>query len=192
VRVLLHACCGPCLLEPFDALEEHEVDVLFANPNIAPAEEYARRRDTLKEHAEAHGIAWSETPYEPSLWGEAVAGVEQGPGERCARCFLLRMRITASAAAASGYDAFATTLTVSPYQDQDAVRAAALSAAEDAGVDYFELDVTARYQEATRRSRELGMYRQRYCGCEPSISEAEETRRRRREERRAGSRYTTR
>jgi len=190
--VLLHACCGPCLLEPFDALEEHEVEVFFANPNIAPAEEYAQRRDALKVHAESNGIAWSETEYEPSLWSEAVAGVEQDPGERCPRCFLLRMRLTAREAAAGGYDAFATTLTVSPYQDQDAIRAAARSAAEEAGVDYLELDVADRYQEATRRSRELGMYRQRYCGCEPSIAEAEETRRRLREERRDRSRYTTR
>jgi hypothetical protein len=191
MRVLLHACCGPCLLEPFDALERHDVDVLYANPNIAPAEEYELRRDALEEYAGEHGIEWREIPYEPSSWQEAVEGVEGDPTERCPRCFALRMRITAREAAARGYDAFATTLTVSPYQDQEAVRAAARTAAEEAGVDYFELDVADRYHEATRRSRELGMYRQRYCGCEPSIVEAEETRRRSREKRR-GSRYTTR
>jgi predicted adenine nucleotide alpha hydrolase (AANH) superfamily ATPase len=186
--VLLHACCGPCLLEPFDALEGDRVDVLFANPNIAPSEEYRLRRDALREYADSHGIAWRETEYEPGLWREAVAGVEDDPHERCPRCFLLRLRMTAKEAAAGGYDAFATTLTVSPYQDQDAVREAARVAAQEAGVDYLDLCLADRYPEATRRSRELGMYRQRYCGCEPSMAEAEETRRRRREERRRGSR----
>jgi predicted adenine nucleotide alpha hydrolase (AANH) superfamily ATPase len=96
--------------------------------------------------------------------------------------------MTAREAAAGGYDAFATTLTVSPYQDQDAIREAARVAAREAGVDYLDLDLADRYPDATRRSRELGMYRQRYCGCEPSIAEAEETRRGLREERRRGSR----
>ena len=68
------------------------------------------------------------------------------------------------------------TLTVSPYQDAAAIRDAGNSAAADASLGYVDTDFTSRYREAVERSRELGMYRQRYCGCEPSRLEAEESR----------------
>jgi predicted adenine nucleotide alpha hydrolase (AANH) superfamily ATPase len=86
-----------------------------------------------------------------------------------------------------GFDAVATTLTVSPYQDPDAVREAGEAACVEAGVRFLVTDFRDRYREATRRSRELGMYRQNYCGCEPSRREAEEAREQRRLERRAAS-----
>jgi predicted adenine nucleotide alpha hydrolase (AANH) superfamily ATPase len=72
-----------------------------------------------------------------------------------------------------GFDAVATTLTVSPHQDADAIREAGESAAREAGVAYLDTDFTERYPEATRRSRDLGMYRQNYCGCMLSELEAE-------------------
>lgn len=188
MRLLLHACCGPCLLEPLDALAaEHDVTVVYANPNIHPAEEYARRRDTLLAYARDAGIRVVELPYEPAAWERAVAGHEDDPAERCPRCYRLRLGMAAEAAAEGGYEAIATTLTVSPYQDQDEVRAAGERAADAAGVAYEHRDFRDRYPQATRRSRELGMYRQRYCGCAPSEAEAERDRARRRESRRAGA-----
>ena len=187
MRVMLHACCGPCLLEPYDALAaEHDVTVCYANPNIHPAAEYARRRDTLLDYARAAGITVIEVPYEPDRWDEAVAGVEDDPSQRCRRCFALRLGMVAEEAARCGYDAVATTLSVSPYQDPGAIVDAGESACAAAGVRFLVTDYRDRYPRATRRSRELGMYRQNYCGCAPSEREADEVRERRRRERRRG------
>lgn len=184
MKVLLHACCGPCLLEPYDALAaEHKVSVCYANPNIHPAEEYARRRDTLLEYARAVGIDVRELPYEPRAWEAATAGLARP--ERCHACYRLRIGLVAAEAARDGFDAVATTLTVSPYQDPDAIRAMGEEACAAAGVAFCVTDFRERYPEATRRSRELGMYRQNYCGCLPSKAEAEAERAARKAARRA-------
>lgn len=175
MRVLLHACCGPCLLEPYDfyaADQGHDVEVVYANPNIHPVAEYERRRDVLLDHAGQAGIPVCEVAYDPAEWMRAVAGVERDQASRCRACFGLRMRLAATEAASGGFDAIATTLTVSPYQDLQAIREAGEQAAREAGVVYLHHDLTGRYREATRRSRELGMYRQNYCGCLLSELEA--------------------
>ncbi len=187
MKIMLHACCGPCLLEPYDALAaEHEVRVLYANPNIHPADEYQRRRDTLLAYAAESSIPLDVLPYEPNEWSAAVAGVEDDPSQRCPRCFELRLGIAARHAKAEGFDAVATTLTVSPYQDPEAIREAGESACFDAGVAFLVTDFRDRYADATRRSRELGMYRQNYCGCRFSQKEAEAEREERRRRRREG------
>ncbi|MDO8880796.1 MAG: epoxyqueuosine reductase QueH [Coriobacteriia bacterium] len=181
MRILLHACCGPCLLEPYDALAEGaEVAVCYANPNIAPAEEYVRRRDTLRAYAAQEGIAVTELPYEPQRWAEAVAGAGDDRAARCRACYELRIGMVAVEAARCGYDAVATTLTVSPYQDPVAIREAGEAACARAGIRFLPTDFRERYPEATRRSRALGMYRQNYCGCAPSAVEADRDRAERR------------
>lgn len=188
MKVLLHACCGPCLIEPLEALAAgNEVEVVYANPNIHPEEEYLRRRDTLLTYAEEHGWPVRVLDYTPDSWDAAVAGAERDPARRCTECYLLRLSLAASEAAAGGFDAFATTLTVSPYQDPDAIREAGEAAAASYGVRYLHADFRDRYPEATRRSREAGMYRQNYCGCRYSREEAESARAERRL-RRAGIR----
>jgi hypothetical protein len=182
---MLHACCGPCLLEPYDALAAGgEVVACYANPNIHPASEYERRRDTLLGYARDAGIGVIEVPYDPGLWQRATAGTDGDRAARCRACYRLRIGLTAHEAAARGFDAVATTLSVSPYQDAAAIRAAGQAACAEAGVRFIDADYRGRYPEATRRSRELGMYRQNYCGCAPSMAEAEADRERRREERR--------
>ncbi|HEX9093625.1 MAG TPA: epoxyqueuosine reductase QueH [Coriobacteriia bacterium] len=188
MRIMLHACCGPCLLEPYDALSErNEVRVAYANPNIQPLEEYEKRRDTLLAYARERGIRVDELPYEPGAWAAAVAGLEDRAGERCRACFRVRLGLTAEHAALCGYDAVATTLTVSPYQDPDAIREAGEDACARAGVGFLVTDFRDRYGEATRRSRELGMYRQDFCGCRYSRDEAEQGRARRRARRETGA-----
>ena len=173
MRVLLHACCGPCLLEPYDVIAETaEVTVCYANPNIYPPEEYERRRDTLLEYAGESDIDVIELPYAPEAWARAVAGTENDKAARCRACYRLRIGLVAEEAARGGYEAVATTLTVSPYQDLEGVREAGEDACACTGVTFLVTDFRERYPEATRRSRELGMYRQNYCGCAPSMAEA--------------------
>jgi epoxyqueuosine reductase len=181
MRVLLHACCGPCLLEPYDALSaEHDVDVVYANPNIHPIQEYRRRRDTLVSYAVVRGIEVFEAPYDPPAWMRAVAGLEQEPGARCCECFRVRLGQAADVAVERRYEALATTLTVSPYQDADAIRDAGREVSAQRGLTYLDTDFRDRYADATRRSRALGMYRQDYCGCMLSDMEAEPRREQRR------------
>jgi len=174
------------LIEPLDALAQSadEVLIVFANPNIHPVEEYERRRDTLVAYADSVAASVVEVPYDPALWIAEVGSVADDPQARCRRCYRLRMRLTAQVAAAEGCDAVASTLTVSPYQDADAIEAEAIDAAEAVGLRYVGSDFRARYSEATRRSRELGMYRQNYCGCILSDIEARQARAARRAERR--------
>jgi epoxyqueuosine reductase len=173
-RLLLHACCGPCLLEPLEALlgEADSITVVFANPNIHPAEEYRRRRDTLIEHARRVGIDVVELPYDRDAWEAQVAPLASAGEERCRACYRLRLGMAARYAAGNGFDALATTLTVSPYQHHGAIREEGQRAALSAGVTWIDRDFRDRYREATVRSRELGMYRQNYCGCVFSQEEA--------------------
>jgi predicted adenine nucleotide alpha hydrolase (AANH) superfamily ATPase len=186
MRLVLHACCGPCLLEPYDALAASgdEIRVVYANPNIHPREEYERRRDTLLAYAHARGIVVDELAYDTDAWDAAVAGLQDDPVRRCRACFRVRLGAAARHAAELGYDAVATTLTVSPYQDPEAIRDAGEEVCAEAGVEFVLTDFRDRYPEATRRSRELGMYRQNYCGCRYSDAEAAQAR----ELRRAGKR----
>ena len=181
MKLLLHACCGPCLLEPYDALvaDGNEVRVAYANPNIHPRAEYERRRDTLLEYAGAQGIEVDELAYDTDAWDKAVGGLENDPARRCRACFRVRLGAAARHAAEIGCDAVATTLTVSPYQDPEAIREAGEEVCAAAGVSFLVTDFRDRYPSATRRSRDLGMYRQNYCGCRYSEAESAKARERR-------------
>lgn len=247
MRMLLHACCGPCSLEPSRILREegHEITIFYANSNIAPDEEYAHRLETLRSWAEPAGFAVSEGVCDRDAWqrtagriGEAaleearerVAGgcdrgrsschlddVTEGPspvtsgesrgfgrfGEltldeaaalavdpekraaRCRACYRLRLEEAAQQAAEGGFEALSTTLAVSPYQYTDIIREELERAAAQAGVRAVFEDFRPFYPEATRRSRELGMYRQNYCGCAISDLEASAERAERKAERKA-------
>lgn len=182
MRLLLHACCGPCLIEPLDALkaDADTLTVYYANPNIHPAEEYERRRDVMAEYAVAQGVDVVEAPYDLARWMIAVGPLADSGAERCRACFRLRLEDSARYAADNGFDAIATTLTVSPYQDGAIIAEEGQRAARAAGIAYVHQDFRERYPEATRRSREMGMYRQNYCGCAFSQVEAEQARAERR------------
>lgn len=182
-RLLLHACCGPCLIEPLEslAIEAESVTIVFSNSNIHPAEEYERRRDTLIAWATPLGVDVVELDYEPDEWASTVGPLAGAGVERCRACYALRLGAAARYAAENGFDALATTLTVSPYQDALAIAQEGARAAASTGIAYVDRDFRAHYAEATRRSREAGMYRQNYCGCVFSAEEA----RRDREERKA-------
>lgn len=180
MKLLLHACCGPCSLEPTRLLRAagHELTILYANSNIAPADEYARRLSTLQEWAADEGLPVIEGPYNPAAWeasagrvGEAANNPERRRA-RCRACYRLRLEETAQRAAAEGYDGIGTTLSVSPYQYTDIIQEELERAATAAGVKAVFEDFRPFYDEATRRSRDLGMYRQNYCGCHFSDAEA--------------------
>ncbi len=194
VRVLLHACCGPCASACAPRLREegHDVALFFSNCNLDTADEFARRLAAARTLGAADGMDVIADAYDHADWLERVArGFEREPekGARCARCFRYSLARTAAYAAAHGYEAFTTSLTVSPHKVSSAVFAAGADAAWGAsaapcggvsspaprflGIDFKK---GGGFLRSLKRSAELGLYRQFYCGCEFS--------RRRRTERR--------
>lgn len=174
-RMLLHACCGPCSLEPTRIFAEEGVDfaIHYSNSNIFPPEEYERRLETLKEHVSGpRGIDMAEGVYDPDAWEREVAVHGTDREARCRACYRMRFEQTALAAEKGGFDTISTTLTISPYQFTDIILEELEAAAARHGLRADARDFRTSYKEATRISREKGMYRQDYCGCRFSVAEA--------------------
>jgi predicted adenine nucleotide alpha hydrolase (AANH) superfamily ATPase len=190
-KILLHVCCGPCSTVPLRLFTEAAASfsALFDNPNIQPTEEYERRLATFRSFAEPLGVAITEGSYDPDGWDRAIgdlAGVYpliEGDASwednharravRCQACYAYRFERLAARAEEQGFTAIATTLSISPYQFTDIMAAELLAAAKRRGLTSTFVDYRAFFSESTRRSRELGMYRQNYCGCRWSKTEAE-------------------
>lgn len=166
MKLLLHACCGPCACYPTQALTDEGVDftLLFYNPNIHPYKEFKRRLAALRELAEkkSYRLILDKTyPLE-----ECVAGMlAERPGPRCAFCYRIRMRYAAAYAKEHGFDAFSTTLLYSPYQKHELLVQEGRATSEAFGLPFVEYDWRPHYQEGVDLSLELGLYRQPYCGC---------------------------
>lgn len=187
-RLLLHACCAPCSLEPVRLLIEEgfEPTICWTNPNIQPRDEHDRRLAELRRWTAANGIPLIEADEDYGAWERGVAPIGAHERERrCRACYALRLAEAVRVARAEGFDHIATTLAVSPYQLFDTCNDVLTRLASAQGLTPVIRDFRPWYPEATRRSRELGMYRQNYCGCRFSAAEAALDRIRLREERRA-------
>ena len=203
MKMLLHACCGPCSLEPVRLLSERGCNMViaYANANIAPRDEYDRRFSELRKFADSQGIRVLEGIYDPAEWeksagviGESLAGKcdisdftrdvdtvselldDEHRQARCRACYRQRLEEAARMAIDAGCDTLSTTLAVSPYQFTEVIREELERAAANAGLNSYFEDWRPYYDNATARSREMGMYRQNYCGCRFSIAEGEATR----------------
>ena len=165
MKLLLHACCGPCACYPTKMLKSQDVDftLLYYNPNIHPYKEFKRRLSALRELAEKQDyrlIIDKTYPLE-----ECVKGMLKEPVVRCAFCYRMRLRYTAKYAADHGFTAFSTTLLYSPYQKHELIVQTAKAAEEEFGVEFYYQDWRPYYQEGVDISLTLGLYRQPYCGC---------------------------
>ncbi|MCL1919759.1 MAG: epoxyqueuosine reductase QueH [Kiritimatiellaeota bacterium] len=169
MNLLLHTCCAPCATHCVSTLRErdHAVTLFFSNANIAPAEEYARRLDAVRTLAERWDVPLivDETRHDDWL-ADVAAGFETAPerGERCARCFRYSLSRTHRAMTAQGFDAFATSLTVSPHKPTPLIFGIgqAIGGAQFLAMDFKKGD---GFRHSVRLASELGLYRQRYCGC---------------------------
>jgi len=164
-RVLLHACCGPCAVMCVEALREEglEPSLLWYNPNIHPYTEYVLRRDSLSTfaaQAEVEVSVLDEYGLRPFL-----AAMGPDVENRCAVCYSMRMDRVAHFAAENGFECFATTLLISPYQKYEQIIEAGERAAKAHGVAFFERDFRPLFREGQRAAKEMGLYRQKYCGC---------------------------
>ncbi|MBO4913518.1 MAG: epoxyqueuosine reductase QueH [Butyrivibrio sp.] len=209
-KLLLHACCAPCSSHCLEYLREFfDVTVFFYNPNITESEEYHKRvleekrlieaynkqvdeQDFEGMHSDEHArkIGIIEGEYDPKEYLDAVRGYEDIPegGERCRKCFELRLRKTAEIAAKEGFEYFTTTLTISPLKNADVLNEVGVQAAEYVngkkasdgempGREIAFLPSDFKKKEGYKRSIELsqkfGLYRQDYCGCGFSKAERE-------------------
>ncbi|MFA4964044.1 MAG: epoxyqueuosine reductase QueH [Thermoleophilia bacterium] len=175
--LLLHACCGPCASVAVPAWRERGCEPVawFDNPNIQPAAELERRRESMRRFSRAAGLQLLESGsggQEPG-WQAWRATLGEAVGdERCGACLRLRLGATAAAAARLGVPRFSTTLSVSPYQRHDLIVAAGEEAAAAHGVAFAYLDLRGGFATSYAESRRLGLYRQPYCGCAASKWEA--------------------
>jgi predicted adenine nucleotide alpha hydrolase (AANH) superfamily ATPase len=182
-RLLLHSCCGPCSTVPLERLgHDYDLTVFFYGPNIHPEEEYRLRLEGQRTVCRQLGVELVEGSYYPAEWERAVGPHRDLPegSLRCESCYRLRMIQTARLARERGFDFFSVTLTVSRHKNSKVLERIGREVAQAEGVAYLAEDFKKRdgYNQSVRRSKDLGLYRQDYCGCQISRAEAQERRRR--------------
>ena len=186
----MHICCANCSINPVTKMtaEGHEVTGLWFNPNIHPEDEYQKRRQAVRELQQAKGInIIYEGAYGLDEFNEALKDTPLTRPERCAVCYRMRMLQTARKCAEGGYDAFTTSLLISPYQAHDVLIEEAEAAADKFNVKFHYEDFRTIWREGQTLAREQGFYRQYYCGCIYSRNERDEERARAKREKREKS-----
>ena len=172
--MLLHCCCGPCSSSVLEYLTKHfELTLLWYNPNIYPEDEFERRYDAfmkliadmgLEDRVDVIREDWRSEEYFARIKG---FGDEDEGGERCARCFALRLEETARIAKEQGFDYFCTTITLSRHKNAVLINELGEQVARDFGVAWLPSDF--KKKDGENRSVELceqyNVYRQLYCGC---------------------------
>lgn len=172
--LLLHSCCAPCSSYVLEYLSEYfKITVLYYNPNIFPLEEYKYRIEEQRRLIDSlpakNPISFIPTEYEPEKFYEAVKGYENIPegGERCFKCYELRLREAVLYARRGDFDYFTTTLSISPLKKADKLNEIGLRLEKEYGVKYLCSDFKKKngYKRSVELSAEYGLYRQEYCGC---------------------------
>ena len=172
--LLLHACCAPCSTASLEYLVKYfDITLFFYNPNISSAEEFGKRLNELKRFTEecpfAKDIKIISPEYNHLEFLNVVTGLENAKegGARCEKCFRLRLNKTAEQAEKSGFEYFATTLTISPLKNAEKINLCGEGAVVG-NVIYLPTDLKKRerYKRSIELSREYGLYRQSFCGCE--------------------------
>jgi Uncharacterized protein conserved in bacteria len=173
-KLLLHSCCAPCSSAVLEYLSPHfDITLFYFNPNITPEEEYRKRVAELhrlvREAPSPNPVRIVEGRYDTGEFFEMARGLEDLPegGERCAKCYRLRLEETAKKAAAESYEYFTTTLSVSPYKNAQKLNSIGAELGERYGVKYLLSDFKKKngYHRSIELSARYGLYRQNYCGC---------------------------
>lgn len=165
MKVLLHICCGPCAIYPVKEMRSSGVEVtgLFYNHNIHPYTEYRLRMEALKKYAEM--VELDVIYREEYRLEEFLSRVAGEPEARCAYCYRSRLEETARSAAELGFPFFSSTLLYSRYQNQEMIREFGVKLGDRYGVKFHYEDFRTGWQQGIDLSKEMGLYRQKYCGC---------------------------
>ncbi|MBN1663325.1 MAG: epoxyqueuosine reductase QueH [Deltaproteobacteria bacterium] len=165
MKLLLHICCAPCTIYPLGVLkkEGHDLCGLYYNPNIHPYLEYKKRLDTLKAFAEEEGLTL--IPQKDYSMENFLRNVVFREEDRCSYCYYERLNYASHIAKRGKFDAFTTTLLYSKYQKHEMIMAIGNSVAKKRGIPFYYQDFREGWSDGVRISKEMGMYRQPYCGC---------------------------
>ena len=165
MKILLHACCGPCAIYPVKKLRESNYDVMgfFYKNNIHPYTECIKRQQTLETYAdqiELKVICQDEYDLEGFLQKMIFR-----ESKRCSVCYHDRLLSTALMAKRGKFDCYSTTLLYSKFQKHELIKSIGESIGKSVGVPFYYEDFRAGWKEGIETSKQLGMYRQQYCGC---------------------------
>lgn len=172
--LLLHSCCAPCSSYVISYLSDYfKITVFYFNPNISEQDEYSRRVEEqkrfIREYKTKNKVSFIEGRYDPEEFFEMAKGLEKEPegGQRCAKCFRLRLEESARMAKGIGADYFTTTLTISPMKSAPLINSIGDVIGKAYGVKYLFSDFKKNegYKKSVELSGEYGLYRQDYCGC---------------------------
>lgn len=164
MKILAHICCAPCFTYPYKKMigEGHDVTAYFYNPNIHPYSEYKNRLGSIEKFVELKHIT---VIYDINYMIEVYLRGVLAADERCRFCYEDRLETTAKMAANLGFDAFTTTLLISPYQKHETLASVGEEKARKFSIEFYYEDFRKGYQESRDISKELGLYMQKYCGC---------------------------
>jgi predicted adenine nucleotide alpha hydrolase (AANH) superfamily ATPase len=183
--LLLHSCCAPCSSYVLEYLSQFfKITIFYYNPNISDEEEYYRRveeqQKLMKQMPFKNPVDFILGSYQPELFYQIAKGLEQVPegGERCFRCYELRLEETAKLAKERGYDYFTTTLSISPLKNAGKLNELGEKLSQYYNIPYLYSDFKKKngYKRSIELSREFDLYRQDYCGCIYSKVEQEKRR----------------
>ena len=175
--LLLHSCCAPCSSYVLEYLSNSfEITVFYYNPNIFPENEYTKRileqQTLISDMKVKHPVSFLAGNYDRNRFFQIAEGLEhlREGGERCFKCYELRLEEAAKIASDAGFDYFTTTLSISPLKNADKLNEIGTRLADKYGVKYLQSDFKKKngYKRSIELSSEYGLYRQDYCGCEYS------------------------
>ena len=181
-KLLLHSCCAPCSSYVLEYLSDYfDITVFYYNPNIFPESDYTKRvwdqQILIHEMPVKHPVSFLAGSYDKEKFYEMAAGMEhiKEGGSRCFRCYEMRLRRTAELAKEKGFDYFTTTLSISPLKNAEKLNEIGMRLAKEYGIKYLQSDFKKKngYKRSIELSKEYGLYRQDYCGCEFSIRTAD-------------------
>ena len=176
--LLLHSCCAPCSSYVLEYLGQYfNITVFYYNPNIFPESEYTKRileqQTLIGQMRVKYPVSFIAGSYDKDRFYEMAKGLEhvKEGGERCMKCYELRLRESAWIAKSGGFDYFTTTLSISPMKNAARLNEIGLRLQEEYGVNYLISDFKKKngYKRSIELSKEYGLYRQDYCGCEFSV-----------------------
>ena len=165
MKVLLHVCCANCAIYPIKSIREKGLDVMgfFYRHNIHPYTECLRRQEALQSYAEQINLkVIYQEGYDPEGFIQNVVFRES---ERCNYCYHDRLRSTALLAKRGKFDYFSTTLLYSKHQKHELIRSMGESIGKSAGIEFLYQDFREGWKEGIVCSKQMGLYRQQYCGC---------------------------
>ena len=174
-KLLLHSCCAPCSSYVLECLSDYfEITVFYYNPNIFPENEYTKRileqQMLISDMTFKHPVSFIAGNYNREAFFTMAAGLEhlKEGGERCFKCYELRLEEAAKVAKEAEFDYFTTTLSISPLKNAEKLNEIGNKVGNKYGVKYLQSDFKKKngYKRSIELSEQFGLYRQDYCGCE--------------------------